>query len=601
MEATAVSASLLDGGAVLTDDGPSGTAWVPNPGESGLSVRLEPGQYESRVVSRGPVIWRATVEGRSVRLVPSDIVEVDGTSLLDPTPLVLTANRVPFALLVGNDPEPGADRSIVPLQGDTQVQMVAGAPVSLLTEAPSIVDLGDVIPESCPRLDAPPGGPVPATATVVSTSDSVTIGTTRTTVCVATAVRPPAPVDGRIRWVLSFDYTTNDPGAAKVCLYSSAQQKCIAGSRLTPGEARGSVRSLVDTAGELGDVQLVLAADRTGRTPEALTTVAFSNVALSPLQESGDPVVVPAPIGTPPVSTVAPFALPIVIGISHDVGELLGDLSTEATDCDRYDEQPARIDAESNEQDGSLRLQADRHSACVAAAVNAPAGVRDVVATFEYRTEDEGVARIELQDSSTNEVIASTRLPATSFWVAHQVHFRLPPAPIGRDETLQLVLVVDGPREGEPARTVDAAWRQLRLLPTQPFAFAVMPVVGTAVTPPTVNEIDDRFVSVRADGDMVLTFQQAWSRDWSLDGLPSGVTAEHVTVNGWANGWVLHGLAGRGAVLEVTYRYENLVGFAVWSMPVVWALALVSADWALIVRRRRREHAHDGPVPDDAG
>ena len=67
-------------------------------------------------------------------------------------------------------------------------------------------------------------------------------------------------------------------------------------------------------------------------------------------------MVVPAPIGTPPVTTVEPFALPIVIGVKNDVGDLLGDLSTDATDCDKYDEQPARIDAESNEADGSLRL-----------------------------------------------------------------------------------------------------------------------------------------------------------------------------------------------------------------------------------------------------
>ena len=106
-----------------------------------------------------------------------------------------------------------------------------------------------------------------------------------------------------------------------------------------------------------------------------------------------------------------------------------------------------------------------------------------------------------------------------------------------------------------------------------------------------MNEIDDRFVSVRADGDMVLTFQQAWSDEWSLEGLPEGVTAEHVKVNGWANGWVLRGLDGRGAVLEVTYRFESVVAVSVWSMPVVWALALLSADWALIVRRRRREAA----------
>ena len=35
------------------------------------------------------------------------------------------------------------------------------------------------------------------------------------------------------------------------------------------------------------------------------------------------------------------------------------------------------------------------------------------------------------------------------------------------------------------------------------------------------------FQQMVADGDMVLTFQQAWSDDWSLEGLPAGVTTCH--------------------------------------------------------------------------
>ena len=591
MEATAVASAVLDDRAVITDSGPAGTAWVPRPGEAGLSVRLAPGDYESRLISRGPAMWRATVDGRTVRLVPSDRAEVGGASMLDPTPIVLTANRAPFALLVGNDPVAGVERLMVPLGKETDVQLVAGAPVSLLTEAPSIVDLADAQARRCVHLDGAPGAVLGADTDVASDSDAVTIVANGAPVCVATPVRPPAPVEGRVRWVLSFDYATTAPGAPKVCLYSSAQEKCITGSRLTPDGSTGAVRSLVDTTGELGDVQLVLTADA-GVVPAGDDVeVTFSKVSLAPLRESGDPVIVPAPIGTPPVTTVEPLALPVVIGVNNDVGDLLGELSADATDCDKYDEQPARIDAESSEEDGSLRVQADRHSACVAAPVKASPGVRDVVVTFEYRTEDQGVARVELQDSSTNEVIDSKRLPATSFWTADELHFQLPPAPVGRPESLQLVLVVQGPREGEPARTVDAAWRRLRMLPTPPFAFAVMPKVRDDATATEVNEIDDRFVSLRADGATVLTFQQAWSDGWSLEGLPPGVTAQHVLVNGWANGWVVRGLDGRGAVLEVTYRFEGAVAIAVWSMPVVWALALLSADWALIVRRRRRQAA----------
>ncbi len=589
-EGLAVASSLLDDHTVITEQGSVGTSWVPAPGESGLSVRLDAGDYLTRVVSRGPAMWRANVSGRKVRLVPADRAEVNGVSLLDPTPVELTANRAPFALLVGNDPGATAEPLVVPLDDDTDVQLVAGAPVSLLTLAPSILDLADAPARFCARADAPPSIDVPpgVGSSATPTSDSVALRTTAGVVCVSSVVRLPAPVQGHRRWVLSFDFATNADGAPSVCMYSSERQKCLAGSRLNPAGTRGSVRSLIDATGELGDVELVLGAAAAGTTAAESTEVTFSRVSLSPLQESGGSVNVPAPIATPPVTTVEPNGLPIVVGISNAVGDLVGQLSTEATDCDRYDDEPARIDAQPGDEDGSLLVEADRHSACVSAPIDAPAGVRSVVATFEYQTDNEGVARIELRDAVTNAVITSRWLAASTFWTSEEVRFDLPAAAINRDESLQLVFVVQGPRAGEPARTVDASFRRLRLLPTQPFAFALTPVGAPARQGTEVSEIDDRFVSLRSDGDVVLTFQQAWSPAWRLDGLPAGATAEHVKVNGWANGWMIRGLDGRAVVLEVTYRYESVVAFAVWSVLVVWVVALLCADWALIVRRRRR-------------
>jgi len=121
---------------------------------------------------------------------------------------------------------------------------------------------------------------------------------------------------------------------------------------------------------------------------------------------------------------------------------------------------------------------------------------------------------------------------------------------------------------------------------TPPYAFAVLPALPEDVPAVSVRTLGDRYVAVQGEGDVVLSFHQTYAEGWSLDGLPDGATAEHITVNGWANGWVIRGLDGRAAVLSLHYRWEWLVAVAVWSVLAVWLVALACTDWRRLFGRR---------------
>jgi len=114
----------------------------------------------------------------------------------------------------------------------------------------------------------------------------------------------------------------------------------------------------------------------------------------------------------------------------------------------------------------------------------------------------------------------------------------------------------------------------------------VLPALPEDVPAVSVRTLGDRYVAVQGEGDVVLSFHQTYAEGWSLDGLPDGATAEHITVNGWANGWVIRGLDGRAAVLSLHYRWEWLVAVAVWSVVAVWLVALACTDWRRLFGRR---------------
>ena len=588
-EMMAVAATSLDTHTVIGEQGDTGTAWVPAPGNGGLAVSLPSGSYVSRVVSRGPAMWRATTRGRSVELVPADTAEVGGVSMLDDTPVTLTANRTPFAMLVANDPGNQAARLMVPLRGPTNVQLAAGASVSLLTLAPSILDLSDSPAQRCNSADGlPQGAPsVSAGLSAVTTTDGVTLTAARSSVCIAEAVRLPQPVEGHRRWVLSGSFESNQSGAARVCLWSSELAQCLPGSRVQRRDERGDFRQLIDTTADLGELTLVLAADHLVPPGDPATVVSFTGIELSPIQEADDSVTVPAPLGVAPITEVD-GTKPLVIGIGNDIGNLLGPMSFEVTDCDAYDDLPAKVTAASlsGEPAPAVRLSADRHSACVAAPLTTEPGVRDIVATFEYQSSTATAARVALVDAVTGEVVASRRLPASTFWTAQQVRWTLPSNGNGGDESLRLTLYAEGPRLGAPTASATAAYRNVKVTTVTPFAFAVLPAVPPdAAAGAEVHGLDGRYVAVTATDDVIVTFQQAFASGWLLDGLPDGATAEHITANGWANAWRISGLDGRSAVLRAAYRGEGWVAYAVWSVLLVWFTMLLCTDWQRLLRR----------------
>ena len=595
--ATAVAASLLGPDTVIVDEGGRvGTAWVPTPSQQVLSVGLEPGTYTARAVARGPALWRATTEDRGLSLVPADRAEVDGAGLLDTTPLELRSNRRPFALLVGNDPTSGAAHTLVPLSDVTDVQLAAGAPLTVLTLAPSTVDFTGGTARRCDTASGAPGDTLPLDdpSSVDGDGDRVTVRAADGPTCVSEAVRPPSPLDGHRRWVLDVSWRTDDHASALWCLWSEALGGCVPGSAGgSDGQREGDLETIVDAPGDVGDLQLVLTA--VPGDPTVPGAVSFRDVALSPMQAAGATVTVPSPLGPPPqIDAVA--GRNVVIDAGGQLGNLASALNDGVVDCRAGDPGTPELDGELLPEGDGVRLAADSHAACTSAPITSMPGIREVVLSFEYQTGHDGVAEIRVVDAATGDVVTSQDLRASSFWTPVSMPVRLPPVPVGVVQDLRVEVLANGPAPGSRARLLDASYRRLTVTPVQPFGFAVLPsdpsgasdpssesssgaAGGDTTAPATVRTIDDRFAALRADGDVVLSFQQAYDARWSLSGLPKGATAEHVRVAGWANGWVIRGLDGRSAVVQAEFRGEDLVALLVWTAPALWFVALLLTDW----------------------
>jgi hypothetical protein len=104
----------------------------------------------------------------------------------------------------------------------------------------------------------------------------------------------------------------------------------------------------------------------------------------------------------------------------------------------------------------------------------------------------------------------------------------------------------------------------------------------------SVRDLSLGYLAVHADGDLVLVRRQSFAAGWQLDGLPAGVTAQRFVADGWAIGWVIHGLDGRSVVLRVRYRDDPTGAMAVWSLPLVLLLAMCCTDWSRVRSNRVR-------------
>jgi arabinofuranan 3-O-arabinosyltransferase len=92
-------------------------------------------------------------------------------------------------------------------------------------------------------------------------------------------------------------------------------------------------------------------------------------------------------------------------------------------------------------------------------------------------------------------------------------------------------------------------------------------------------------MSVASGGPTVVALAENFAPGWRLDG---GAGAEHVTLQGWMNGWRLPA----GATATATYGPAKVSRYALYLLPVAVAAAL---GWMWFWRRRRlRRPVRDG-------
>jgi hypothetical protein len=383
----------------------------------------------------------------------------------------------------------------------------------------------------------------------------------------------------------SFDGTA--PGALRVCVWLASTSRCAEHTSIDAPTRRGSIVGVIDAGNDdLRGARLLLLVDHIGIDGDPATTVQLTSVQLAPIVADGVPAAFPSAASPPVKVHVTASDTGLSLSAGNSLANLLGRFDLPGDDCNRYDDIPASVSAVNlgGEPGPAFTLAADRHTACVSAPVSVGAGIGDLTASFAYRSEQPGVARVALVDTVTGRVVDGERLAATSFWAEHQFRFRLPR---GGVHAYRLYFYADGPGPGQGRRLSNADFRSVRLSPSTSFALAAVPAPPAAVSP-TVRDLSRGYVAVHGEGDMVLVHRQAYASGWQLDGLPGGVTAEHFVADGWANGWVIHGMNGRSLVLRVRYRDDPIGPLAVWSLPLVFLLALGCTDWSRLRSNRVR-------------
>ena len=590
--ATALAATLLDAGTVITPaatslDRGDGIAWVPRADETGYAALMQPGTYRAGAVPLGPALWRVSSRGRTVLLDPADRAEVNGQSVLLPGSLRLDGHLAPFALLVRGPADSTTSGAFVRLSGDTVLQAEAGASVTLMTAESDPINFNDARVGDCANADGLPGeatSGMQAASSINGVSLIAPVGSA----CVAMGVPIPNVVGGHRRWRLSADYDSSDIGAARTCLWLVALSRCADGSRVVSALAHDHIDVVIDAFDDaLKGARLILAADHSGPAGDPTTTVRFSDVRLSPVDAEGRAVTLPAAAADPVSTEVDLSDSGMSLSAGNNVGRLIGRFDLPGDDCNRYDDTPSNVAAVDlpGEPAPAFELSADRHTACVSASVAVTSGLRDLTLNFSYRASGPEVARVALVQVDSGRAVTTERLEATSSWKPHTFRIKVPPPAEGSTDQYRLYLYADGPGPGAERRNVSAAFRGVRMSPSTSFAIVVLPASDSS-THVAVRGIDDRFVAMQADGDAVLVFRQAFADGWSLDGLPPGVTARHIEVDGWANGWLVHGIDGRSLVLHVRYRHAALVALSVWSLLVVLLVAVLCTDWRRVRSNR---------------
>jgi len=331
---------------------------------------------------------------------------------------------------------------------------------------------------------------------------------------------------------------------ASICLWAVGPDRCVDLPVAPPAGPDGW--TVLDTTATLPDgtvgAQLFLYADRpAGGEPLTVSEYRSPDVTL--------------------VRTGAPLAFGATMVPTQTVRLLAGNWSltrfgtsggegswSEVGDCDRRDRRtPAEVGimAVPNGTTGSVRLQADDHTACVHRRLPALDAGRDYVLTLPYQSVRGATPRVCVFDPGTarcvplgGDAASGGELAAVPGLSEARITFRAPAA------ALDLYVYADGRAGGTAAEYGPPRLRSADAEIVTAVVYDGEPAPADA-TPPGVSAETagaGRWRVSVATGDrapVVVGIGEAFDEGWRLDGVPSGVEVRHVRLDGFRNGWVL--------------------------------------------------------------
>jgi arabinofuranan 3-O-arabinosyltransferase len=366
--------------------------------------------------------------------------------------------------------------------------------------------------------------------------------------CVAIPVAGFRPAH-RYRLQLAYRRVSGSP--PRLCLWEDGRNRCAALPELGGSRRWHRLDTVVALPSGVSALTLFLYADGTGTGETAaeyrqIRIEDYASVARSVLPGGPVPVGrIALPSGTPSLRVARPAGAST---LDLRSGGAVGD-------CDRYDGRTLAQVGISAIVVGSahpkvLRLAARDHAACVNLRVGVLNGHTRYRVALDYRRVRGNPPRVCVWEEGPNACAPLPRLQSGAGWHRLDAAVQLQPGTSG----LRLFVYADG---GGGWETVND-YRRLRVQPEAPLALVGVPparplpaVRSDRLTPASVR------VHVRdARSPFLLTLTDAYASGWSIESAGHDARAvPHLTVNGYANGWLV---PWRGTYdLTLVYRPER--------------------------------------------
>lgn len=591
-------AAATGGVPIISDTSQAGeaTAWLSQRGESTFTWPNDQGPYIVAARPQAPLLWQADVKPVgdryqvTVRLRTQ--LAVDGLDVVDIEPVAVLLSSEPVALIVGE--------SIVALDatGRAQFQASGRAEVKVVVTATSTgaadVDastLGNCNNKTALTLDA-----AGIAATVDAVSGVISMRASAGSACLGVPAPDTPELLGRLIWQVSGTFERSQGEVTRVCFWLPVPQVCATGSPPSQHDRAGRFVFLTGTEKETTDgAKLMLYADAS---PGGSASVQFRDVQVAALRTH------PRTLTLPQVSTTRTEFKPTKGMTSFEVepelvANVLSHVSPTPGNCNRRSDTPeselGHTARELREEPGqAFEITARHHSACVYGKLNVQPGVRYLTVDLEHRVVTGRPGRWCLILPGSQPCAASGTLNNSQEWSRLSAEVVLPPSdPVSRSELTpyRLYFYADGQHEDiSAAEPTVVQYRSVSVRPTYGFAAAAFPRRDTGHQV-ELTSTGRRSAIVSASGPFLLTHREAHATQWGADGFPTSVDVSHVTVDGWANGWLVVPPGDGTWKLQFRYRHDLAATVATLSLVPV-ALGALTA----LLGSQRRRLRDAGPV-----